>query len=331
MNNEKKIQAFENTAIGFINIGNTCYMNSFLQIILHSPNFLNELKIFSKKHKLGNNLIENIIKLSEYPNKTEHLFFIKDYMKNVSYDYGSYTQNDSQEFGKDLINEIINEIKRILNISYEYSDSERDVYSKYTKKIKYKNFIDKYQNNEINIEKMFTINEIEEFWDKTNKDYIFNTSFDIELIFPKSQTKKIYKLNELLDYKYDNKDLNLGKKSNKTKICKLPDILIITIIRSLIGKKYINYPLLIPKELCLENYIDKELLYNNKEKSKYDLYAINKKYGNSYKAGHYFCCIKIGKNWFNFEDNQINLSSFDQEKTSSNVIGLFYIKKNKIS
>ena len=74
---ENKKQKFENTAIGFSNIGNTCYMNSFLQILLHCPNFLNELKVFDKKY-------------------------------------------NSQDFGKDLINEIINECKRILNISYEY-------------------------------------------------------------------------------------------------------------------------------------------------------------------------------------------------------------------
>ena len=29
-----------NTTQGFDNIGNSCYMNSFLQILLHCPNFL---------------------------------------------------------------------------------------------------------------------------------------------------------------------------------------------------------------------------------------------------------------------------------------------------
>ena len=35
---------FELEKIGFYNIGNSCYMNSFLQILLHIPNFLVNLR-----------------------------------------------------------------------------------------------------------------------------------------------------------------------------------------------------------------------------------------------------------------------------------------------
>ena len=48
------------------------------------------------------------------------------------------------------------------------SDIEYLNFFKYTKKSKYKNLINKYQKNEINIEKIFTINEIEEIWNKNN-------------------------------------------------------------------------------------------------------------------------------------------------------------------
>lgn len=49
--NLKKIKIdFEfQTQYGFDNIGNTCYMNSFLQILFHTPNFLIELKKIKKK------------------------------------------------------------------------------------------------------------------------------------------------------------------------------------------------------------------------------------------------------------------------------------------
>jgi ubiquitin C-terminal hydrolase len=42
---------------GFDNIGSTCYMNSFLQIILHTPGFLLELK----KSKMRKTLIINLL------------------------------------------------------------------------------------------------------------------------------------------------------------------------------------------------------------------------------------------------------------------------------
>lgn len=43
-NKIKNENDFEYKTVGFPNIGNSCYMNSFLQILLHCPNFLKELK-----------------------------------------------------------------------------------------------------------------------------------------------------------------------------------------------------------------------------------------------------------------------------------------------
>lgn len=44
-NGTHKVSNYELTQnIGFNNIGHTCYMNSFLQILLHTPNFLPKIK-----------------------------------------------------------------------------------------------------------------------------------------------------------------------------------------------------------------------------------------------------------------------------------------------
>lgn len=43
-NNQKNLKENKIKEFGFKNIGNTCYMNSFLQILLHIPNFISKLK-----------------------------------------------------------------------------------------------------------------------------------------------------------------------------------------------------------------------------------------------------------------------------------------------
>lgn len=334
-NNIKCNENFEyNTTQGFENIGNSCYMNSFLQILLHCPHFLCKLKKLCRNKYKDNCLIKSIIDLSDNPEDTKYLYLIKNYMKNASLEYNLLKQNDSQDFGKDLINEIIKDYNNIYNNQYEYSESESDMENNYYNKTKkYYDFIRKYQKNEIFIEKMFTINEIEEFNNKYNKtDYKFNTSFDVELNFPKNISKNnTYNLTELLDLKYTNNNFPKNKIKfitiNKRKICKLPDILMITIVRTILGKTFIRSPLLIPEEIDLGKYVDEELIGKNVQK-KYVLFAKNYKLGIYSEMGHYYCDIKINNIWYKFDDKNVNRINCILKTSSRSVVGLFYIKES---
>lgn len=75
-------------------------------------NFLNEINILDREYSIiGTCLLKNIIELLKNPEKTKYLYSIKNFMKNFS-DYEASNQNDSQEFDKDLINQIIINIKK---------------------------------------------------------------------------------------------------------------------------------------------------------------------------------------------------------------------------
>ena len=240
--NEFSSEMFETQKIGFPNIGNTCYMNSFLQILLHTPGFLNELK---KERKENCDLIDNLISLSEEPHNKKYLKNIKNIMGQIKDSYGKKNyQSDSQEFGIDLINEIINIIKGDLSFSDENDYEENQITSANIgpiKKTKFEKYIDKYYNekNEISLEKMFQFHESKLEIESTANDEItkinkikFETCINIDLdlqeykktdlmellgskynVFSNSTNDIILNVND--NYKYLNENKDLKKKVSK--------------------------------------------------------------------------------------------------------------------
>ena len=205
------------------------------------------------------------------------------------------------------------------------------------KKNKYDEFIQKYQNEiqQISLEKMFIVNESENcFYQNENYNIKFNCTLHIELSFQENgECEKLdkYSLKDLLYIKYITKKKEIEKKKDyyseidkSYKICKLPKILIITISRAEVGEKLKTKKLIIPKEINLSEYIDKDLI--NKRNFKYKLFAINEKKGNSKSNGHYYCFIKIDDNWYLFDDEYVTKKT--PNFTSKNAVGLFYKEFN---
>ena len=76
---KNKYKKYEpNSIFGLPNLGNSCYMNSFIQILLHSPNFIEILN--ENKDSNENTLIYNLKKLSTYPNNNVYLKNIQKIM-----------------------------------------------------------------------------------------------------------------------------------------------------------------------------------------------------------------------------------------------------------
>jgi ubiquitin C-terminal hydrolase len=217
LNKEKeknKVLNYEITKnIGFTNIGNTCFMNSFLQILLHTPTFLPKLKEYYYETIEENTLAYNLIKLSEYPYDTKYLKEIKKIISETCPKYGPFTQNDTQIFAIDFIDALINEIKNEKSFTSE-SNEGKDKFeiTKIEDNIIYKT--KKYKEFKSNIEKLGEKTFIEDIFlliesrikykellimkNKISFDLLLN----IELSFPLTKLKEKYTLYELLDLKY---------------------------------------------------------------------------------------------------------------------------------
>jgi ubiquitin C-terminal hydrolase len=218
-NNEKGfISNFElTTNIGFNNIGHTCYMNSFLQILLHIPNFLPKLKENFSNNTEKNSLIFNLIKLSEYPSNTKYLYEIKKIMGKIDSKYGEFIQGDTQSFATDFINTIINQIKNENEFSSTSSSRQSEEYNNLTiEDIKKKKF-NKFNSD---LEKMGEKTFIEDLFNfiglsiryknklTTDSNISFDLLLNIELIFPYNNENKSFSLYELLDIKYSGSNKN---------------------------------------------------------------------------------------------------------------------------
>ena len=167
------------------------------------------------------------------------------------------------------------------------------------------------------------INEYKIFYVSNQVSNIrFNSSYQIELSIQNNRNNYIneYSLKDLLDFKFERKQNNLDNGNSISRICKLPEILIITISRSALGEKFKNQKINIPTMIDLLDYIDKDLI--NKRNTKYKLFGINEKTGNSKTSGHYYSYIFIANKWYLFNDTETK----EEEPyfSSRNVVGLFY-------
>lgn len=279
---------------GLENLGNTCYLNSFIQILLHCPHFIKALKEEVPSQSRFS-LTHFLIKLSE-TYQSEYLEEIRKIMEEYYNSFEKNQQYESQEFGIKLIDKIIKDIK---------AEDRSSIYTKTSTTFN----LDKIINEEIYLEKLFEVIKSNKHLNSNYKTG-FDLNLDIHLSIPVN--KKNCKLEDLLENKF-----------REYKILKLPKILIITIDRAILGEKYDTRELKFPYELKTKKYINSS---RAKEKN-FFLFAINKKLGENSYNGHYFCNIKIKDYWYLFDDS-IVIKNKKPENTPGNVVGLFYCQKN---
>lgn len=181
-----------------------------MQILFRIPTFLEKLDLANKCNDI---LIKCLINISKNPDNIGYIRKLKNLMSKVDEEYGKYTQKDSQEFGINLINQLIINIKG--DNEFLDDNDDEDIFKQnyifllnieYYKNIFFNKYKEKYykKDKEIFIENMFQFHESRVIvdYDIKIKRINFETNLNIELSFPCNVKKKSFLLEELLDNKY---------------------------------------------------------------------------------------------------------------------------------
>ena len=382
--------------IGFKNIGNSCYINSVLQILFRTPGFLKNLRECQNSPNYQPNiLIEALIELSNGQKTISPLRIIKNKMSEIDYTYGQNVQKDSQKFGIDLIEQIIVSIKGETS-----SDDENDEKEEIGENIYFK-FLNDSSKQMTSFEKMFLIHES---YIKFGKDKMCKNGFEnwltINLTFPNNHNT--YSIEDLLSMKYqkldniflrenskiiqeENKFFNyydklnfnskcidenendnyndiyqnhsfleyiqfrfnqfcymvkqyfrnlFSKENNNIKreyisfkqLASLPNILIISINRAILGQEFHYNKLKFSKYLNVNDYLDKVIFPNDSSSGLYKLYGVNECFSLEKNLGHYLSYVEKEEDiWLKFDDERIDIKT-PNFKGNRYVVGLYYIK-----
>ena len=338
--NNDDISNILNSKIGFPNLGNSCFMNTCLQNLIHSDYFIkilfSKLNLVSKNTPITYHFIKLCLELIKNNDTKTKIISPRDFKETFSNKHSEFKgprQQDVQEFCRiflEDINQELNEIKE------KPSYTELSTINK-TKIECDKEFYDNFKNRENSlIIECFYSQIINIFICKCGfETYSFQKVLDFPLLL-KEDCKKM-ELKNLLNLYFENKDLTFEKECEKCqkkemhtktiKFSRTPNILILSLQRrnEKTGKKN-NCILNFPEKLDISEYIDEDC--GCKNESKYLLYGIGNHCGD-FNSGHFYSYIKLNNDkWYEFNDSKIYPYTKIIESSSSAYI-LFYSKLNK--
>jgi ubiquitin carboxyl-terminal hydrolase 8 len=327
---------------GIPNMGNTCYINSIIQILLHTPYFN---YILQNTQNLKNNNMENIIvkqwiefytKTVLYKSISPHnlIYSIRKYIKKLD-----NNQQDASEFLIQLIDIFKIALARPvrINISNTYGQNKNNLYIECYKRIQ-----QLYSNEYSELVDIFNgmlITEIK-YLNKNIISRTFDSYSILQLPTPNIKISNIYNCLDLLwstetltDYTIDSTNIfessSSLQNSSITNMVVLktyylwltPKILILNLKKYNTHNKFNTY-IDIPHNLNLTKY-----LYDGcTDKPIYTLYAICNHDGDM-NQGHYYSYIFIQhlNKWVIFNDSHIMYINENQVSTK-NAVCVFYRK-----
>ena len=317
-NNELSYQDYyviTNKKIGLINLGNTCYINSCLQILIHCPLFISNLLIKKNTDNkaLFTNHFLNVCSQMKKASKEIDISLFRHFIGNKYQLFNGPRQNDSLEFCRKLLENISTELneKRNANLPFlELSNS----FSK-PKRMRYEISYNYFKQREKSIITELFYSVIGKTLKcECNKEYYaFQPILDIPLLIPENinNINIIDLIKHYFKKDYVSKNCDNCKKEMKfsqdTKIAHPPDILMLSIQRFKENNEKNNCNVKINEIIDIREFIDYECGYN--EESLYVLYGIINHIG-SVDFGHYYSYIKVNnQDWYEFND--VSVKSLD--------------------
>lgn len=329
--------------VGIINLGNTCFYNSCLQVLIHCPLFIYS---FFKKHILIRKestpisyaffeLCQDMMQIvDQQPNKYIDISNFKNEFGSKHSIFDGYLQNDSQEFFRFLLEDISTELNEATNKTiYRALTNSDTTKTKQFRDIEFdKNFSEREKSI---VTDLFYAQLITTFTCQcTHNTYSFQKILDFPLLLPENTPNvNIYDLlikyfqAEYIDFERKcEKCQKKIKHKKETKISRPPKLLILSFQRiDPVSQKKNECVVTFPKILKINEFIEKDI--GNDNRPTYELFAVVNHQG-TVDFGHYFSYIKFYRkeDWYEFNDSQVkyigkNIESFPY------AYALFYAKR----
>ena len=290
---------------GLNNLGNTCYINTCLQNLIHCSSFINKFleafKYYNNSTPISNtfyNLITEITDNDRFYNKEfiSPVEFVETF-RNIHSNFEKYQEHDTQEFCRYLLqdfNKELNEVRTPVSYKAELPKNKN-------KKESYLNYVKYCLSKE-----------------KSIITDLFKGGYDLYQMLKNNFYKKSYvDMGENCSF-----CRRTSKKNESMKIALLPNILIISLQRINPKNGMKNEALVKFYEgIDFSEIIDTEIQRTNS--TKYNLFAISNHIG-SINSGHYYSQIKIGNNWYCFEDSKVYKIGPQIDMNTKEVYTLFY-------